>query len=168
MLPRSKRAMALTFRPIGSFAGHDVQCRTLQNINSADIARQCVLHYLPCRQFKDGFAAYEHVGKPLREMWGKIRSCLPSSLGPALLSQNLQRKISCEGSARPCAREKVLRLLCSRNELALRVLQGARTSDRIPHGRPWTQTQPHPCAGFRHPARCRHSRRANGLVICAD
>jgi hypothetical protein len=51
-------------------------------------------------------------------MWGKVRSCLPSSLGPALLPQSLQGKLSCESSAGPCAREKVVWLLSSRRHLA--------------------------------------------------
>jgi hypothetical protein len=39
MLLQSKRAMGLTFRPVASFAEHDVHSRTLQNINSADITQ---------------------------------------------------------------------------------------------------------------------------------
>jgi hypothetical protein len=56
---------------------------------------------------------------------GQVRSCFPLSLGPALLPQNLQRTISCEGSGRPCAREKVVRLFCSRDELAFCVARSA-------------------------------------------
>jgi hypothetical protein len=63
-------------------------------------------------------SAYGRDVKPLHEMWGQVRSCFPLSLGPALLQQGLQGTLSSESSARPCAREKVVRLLCSRDELA--------------------------------------------------
>jgi hypothetical protein len=62
--------------------------------------------------------AHEEVGEPLRRLWRKARSCFPSSLGPSLLPQSLQVQLSCEVNQRPCAYEKVVRLLCSRNNVA--------------------------------------------------
>ena len=62
--------------------------------------------------------AHEQVGESLRRLWRQARSCFPSSLGPSLLPQSLQGQLSCKVSARPCAHEKVVRLLCSRNDVA--------------------------------------------------
>ena len=62
--------------------------------------------------------AHEQVGESLRRLSRQARSCFPSSLGPSLLPQSLQGQLSCKISARPCAHEKVVRLLCSRNDVA--------------------------------------------------
>src|SRR5512144_1219914 len=57
--------------------------------------------------------SHDQFGETLREMWGKVRSCFPSSLGPAFLPQSLQRTLSCDHSERSCAHEKVVRLFSS-------------------------------------------------------
>jgi hypothetical protein len=43
-------------------------------------------------------------------MWWKIGSCLPSSLGSALLPQSLQGELSRACGPRPCPRQEVVRL----------------------------------------------------------
>jgi hypothetical protein len=50
---------------------------------------------------------YEHQNESLRKMWWTLWSCLPSSLGPALLPENLQGKLSRACSARPCPRQEM-------------------------------------------------------------
>ena len=51
---------------------------------------------------------HDQFGEPLRKLWGKVWSCLPSPLGPALLSQSLQGRFPCENSEGSCAHEKVV------------------------------------------------------------
>jgi hypothetical protein len=48
--------------------------------------------------------------KPLRDLWRQVRSCHPPSLGPALLSQDLQGQLPCESRQGPCPPETVARL----------------------------------------------------------
>ena len=51
---------------------------------------------------------------------GKVRSCLPPPLGPALLPQCLQEQLPSENGKGPCVPEKVVWLLTSRNYVSRR------------------------------------------------
>jgi hypothetical protein len=51
---------------------------------------------------------HDQVGEPLHTLRGKVRSCLPSPLGPALLPQSLQGQFSCQNGEGPCAHEKMV------------------------------------------------------------
>jgi hypothetical protein len=123
----------------------------LQKINSREISRQCVAHYIsatrgaglppqpsPTRCECDGGLqaypltgqAHAQAGESVRGLWRQARSCFPSSLGPSLLPQGLQGQLSCKIRERACAHEKVVRLLCSRNGVARAgaPIRGARTA----------------------------------------
>src|SRR5262249_7178711 len=49
------------------------------------------------------------VPKPLRKLWGKAWPGVAPSLGPALLPQGVQDRLSRENSEGPCAHEKMVR-----------------------------------------------------------
>src|SRR3981189_3552878 len=62
----------------------------------------------------------EHHGqdrRPLCKLWWKVRSCLPSPLGAAVLPQSLQDQLPCKNSQGLCAHEKVVWLISSRGDV---------------------------------------------------
>ena len=65
-------------------------------------------------------ASHDQARKPLCKLWGKIWSCLPPSLGPAVLPQQLQGRLPCESGEEVCGHERVVRLLGSQDDVESR------------------------------------------------
>jgi hypothetical protein len=105
-------------------------CKLLIRQTSRDKAPRIIRYEV----VQSWMCTYEHQNKPLHKMWGKVRSCLPSSLGSALLPQSLQGELSRACGPRPCPRQEVVRLPSSLDVIVARITQSPRRRGQADFG----------------------------------
>jgi hypothetical protein len=74
-------------------------------------------YYMGATNLQIGGERHGQDRRPLCKLWWKVRSCLSSPLGAAVLPQSLQNQLPCKNSQGLCAHEKVVWLTSSRGDV---------------------------------------------------